>query len=70
MKFVLVNGRTLRMPTCCASCFEPIEQGYVRDLATGISYCNHFCWVDRPRAILPYAQKRRSAAPLLQLREE
>ena len=69
MKFVLVNGRTPRPRACCAWCGELIMEGYVRDIATGLSYCNHFCWVDRPRAIMLHAQKR-SAAPLLQLREE
>jgi hypothetical protein len=51
MKFVLVNGRTPRTPACCALCCGLIAEGYVRDVATGLSYCNHRCWVERRRAL-------------------
>jgi hypothetical protein len=47
MKFVLVNDRALRTPACCALCSEPIAEGYVRDIPSGLSYCSHRCWVDR-----------------------
>jgi hypothetical protein len=43
MKFVLVNGRTPRPQSFCAWCCEPIGQGYLRELATHFSYCNHDC---------------------------
>jgi hypothetical protein len=61
MKYVLVNGRTPRPSTRCGMCRVPIADGYVRDIATGLSYCNHRCWVDRPHAIVPYVQKRSAA---------
>jgi hypothetical protein len=62
MKFVLVNGRTPRAPACCALCCEVIAEGYVRDIATGLSYCNHRCWVDRRTAFLRVRQDRARAS--------
>ena len=62
MKFVLVNGRTPRTPACCALCCELIAEGYVRDFVTGLSYCNHRCWVDRHRTFLRVRQDRARAS--------
>ena len=49
MKFVLVNGRTLRPESFCALCCEPIEASYLRDLATRCSFCDHACYVGHGR---------------------
>ncbi|MEA3092644.1 MAG: hypothetical protein QOJ04_3986, partial [Caballeronia sp.] len=41
MKFVLVNGRTPNPQTFCAVCCDAIGENYLRELATGLSYCDH-----------------------------
>jgi hypothetical protein len=43
MRFVLVNGRSPREESFCALCCEPIGEGYLRELATRLSYCNYEC---------------------------
>jgi hypothetical protein len=45
MKFVLVNGRAPRLQPICSLCCEPIEESYVRELATRLSYCDHKCYL-------------------------
>ena len=45
MKFVLVNGRALRPLSSCAFCCQPIENGYLRELTTRLSYCDQQCYV-------------------------
>jgi hypothetical protein len=44
MNFVLVNHRTLRMPSCCAACSRPLQRGYLRDLSTDSRYCSVECY--------------------------
>jgi hypothetical protein len=46
MQFVLVNGRSPRPQSFCTLCCEPIQQGYVREIATRLSYCGLNCYVD------------------------
>jgi hypothetical protein len=45
MKFILVNGRTPRPQSSCALCCEPIEETYLREIATRLSYCDHQCYL-------------------------
>ena len=45
MRFVLVNGRAPRPQSSCAFCCQPIEGGYLRELATRLSYCNEQCYL-------------------------
>ena len=42
--FVLVNDRVPRSDANCALCCKKIEQGYVRELQTGLVYCNPQCF--------------------------
>jgi hypothetical protein len=46
MQFVLVNGRFPRPQSFCTLCCEPIEEGYLREIATQLSYCGPKCYVD------------------------
>jgi hypothetical protein len=62
MKFVLVNDRTPRRQTRCASCCEPIGKGYVRELATRLSYCDHECYVGHSKIAAPALQKHARAS--------
>ena len=47
MRFVLVNGRAPRPQSSCAFCCQPIGSGYLRELATRLSYCNQQCYFGR-----------------------
>jgi hypothetical protein len=51
MKFILVNGRTPSPASSCALCCEPIGEGYLRETATRLSYCDHRCYVDHYNAV-------------------
>jgi hypothetical protein len=44
MNFVLVNHRTLRMPSRCAACLLPLQLSYLRDLSTDNRYCSVECY--------------------------
>jgi hypothetical protein len=46
MQFILVNGRSPRAQSFCTLCCEPIQNGYVREIATRLSYCSIKCHVD------------------------
>ena len=46
MQFILVNGRSPRPQSFCTLCCEPIQDGYVREIATRLSYCSIKCYVD------------------------
>ncbi len=46
MQFVLVNGRSPRPQSFCTLCGEPIHEGYVREIATRLSYCGLRCYVE------------------------
>lgn len=44
MKFVLVNDRTPSKQSSCVLCREPIGRGYLREVGTGLFYCDHDCY--------------------------
>jgi hypothetical protein len=46
MKFVLVNDRTPSRQSSCVLCREPIGIGYLREVGTGLFYCDHDCYAD------------------------
>jgi hypothetical protein len=46
MKFVCVNEGTPRKQPSCALCGEPIGSGYLREIGTGLFYCDHDCYAD------------------------
>ena len=46
MRFVLVNGRTPRPRLFCVKCDRRIEAGYLREIGTQLTYCNHNCYAD------------------------
>jgi hypothetical protein len=53
MKFVLVNGRTPNPQTFCALCCDSIGESYLRELATGLSYCDHSCYLGDVKLSVP-----------------
>jgi hypothetical protein len=46
MHFVLVNGRFPRPQSFCTFCCEQIQERYVREIATRLSYCSLECYID------------------------
>lgn len=50
MRFVLVNGRSPRPRPSCVMCDQPIEAGYLREIGTCLTYCNHNCYADHCRS--------------------
>jgi len=46
MKFVCVKDGTPRKQPSCALCGEPIGSGYLREIGTGLFYCDHACYAD------------------------
>jgi len=44
MRFVLVNGRTPCPQTFCLLCCEPIGAGYLREIETGLPFCDDNCY--------------------------
>ena len=50
MKFVLVNARTPCKQSCCVLCGETIGAGYLREIGTGLFYCDHDCYADHCRS--------------------
>jgi hypothetical protein len=46
MRFILVNGRSLRRESRCVMCAQPIGANYLREIGTHLTYCNHTCYAD------------------------
>ena len=61
MRFVVVNGRTPRTQSFCATCCEPIGENYLREIPTRLSYCDRNCYLGRSMRIVP-AQQHHSRA--------
>ena len=51
-RFVLVNDRVPRSDASCSLCGNKIEQGYLRQLQTGLVYCNPQCLFGQERMTL------------------
>ena len=49
LRFVLVNNRMPRVPAPCALCGTTIEQTYLRELQTGLLYCDPQCLAGHKR---------------------
>ncbi len=62
MKFILVNGRTPRPQSFCASCCEPIGESYLRELTTRLSYCDHKCYAGHYKVAAPAHQMHARAS--------
>ena len=61
MKFVLVNHRKPRQWSFCATCCEPIQENYLRDIITRLTYCDCRCYVRRRVHGIPAIEDRARA---------
>ena len=50
MKFVLVNGRSPRPQSSCATCGELIRLTYLREIDTQLAFCDHDCYAERNKS--------------------
>jgi hypothetical protein len=62
MKFVLVNGRMPRLQVCCVKCHQPIEENYLREVRTHLTYCNHNCYADHCQSAFLLLESRAKAS--------
>jgi hypothetical protein len=44
MRFVLVNGRTPFRKSFCVLCCEQMGATYLREIRTGLPYCDYECY--------------------------
>lgn len=51
-RFVLVNHRMPRLETQCALCGTKIERSYVRELCTGLLFCDQQCLAGHQRIVM------------------
>jgi len=59
-RFVFVNDRTPRGHAHCASCCAPLSDTYVREIASGLIYCNTRCSAKRSRRMSHLAAQFRA----------
>jgi hypothetical protein len=60
IKFVIVNGRRpMRAPFFCARCAEKLQEGYIREAATGLKYCDLVCFGFSEKRAIEEAVERR-----------
>jgi hypothetical protein len=64
MKFVWVNGRAPRGQSSCALCREPIEESYLRELATSgrLCYCDDRCYLGHRWLAIPAGKESAMAS--------
>jgi hypothetical protein len=67
MRFVLVKERSPRRQAFCVSCDGPIRAGYLREIGTRLTYCNHDCYEDHCQSALSVLESQarvsRAASP-------
>ena len=62
MRFVLVKERSPRRQAFCVSCDGPIRAGYLREIGTHLTYCNHDCYEDHCRSALSVIESQARAS--------
>jgi hypothetical protein len=58
MRFVLVNGRRPCAQPVCVMCERPITSGYLREIGTHLTYCNHDCYSDHCNSTIRLLERR------------
>jgi hypothetical protein len=59
MRFVLVNGRRPCAKPVCVMCERPISLGYLREIGTHLTYCNHDCYSDHCNSAIRLLESRK-----------
>ena len=58
MRFILVNGRTPCAQPVCLMCEKAISTGYLREIGTHLTYCNHDCYADHRNSAIHLLENR------------
>ena len=58
MRFILVNGRRPCAQPVCVMCEKPISSGYLREIGTHLTYCNHDCYSDHSNSAIGLLESR------------
>jgi hypothetical protein len=53
MRFALVNGRSPRADSFCATCEQLIGASYLREVGTKLVYCDQNCYADHCKSAVP-----------------
>jgi hypothetical protein len=59
MRFILVNGRRPCAQPVCVMCEKSISSGYLREIGTHLTYCNHDCYSDHCNGAIQLLESRR-----------
>jgi hypothetical protein len=62
VRFILVNGRTPCAQPVCVMCEKPISAGYLREIGTHLTYCNHACYGDHCDSAIRLLEKQAKAS--------
>jgi hypothetical protein len=62
MRYVLVNGRTPCPRSFCVLCCELIGAGYLREIGTGLCYCDHDCYDSHCQSAIQLLDRRAKAS--------
>jgi hypothetical protein len=62
MKFILVNGRTPRPRPFCVCCDQSIGTGYLREIGTHLTYCDHDCYADHCKSAFVLLENQATAS--------
>lgn len=58
MRFILVNGRVPCAQLVCVMCEKPISPGYLREIVTRLTYCNHDCYAQHCNGAIRLLESR------------
>jgi hypothetical protein len=58
MRFILVNGRVPCAHPVCVMCEKPISPGYLREITTHLTYCNHDCYAEHCNSAIRLLESR------------
>jgi hypothetical protein len=62
MRYVLVNGRTPCPRSFCVLCCELIGTSYLREIGTGLCYCDHDCYASHCQSAIQLLDRRAKAS--------
>jgi hypothetical protein len=62
MRFILVNGRAPRQQSFCLACYQPIVAGYLREVGTGLTYCDQDCFADHCKGAIQLLENQSRAS--------
>ena len=62
MRFIMVNGRTPRPRSLCVMCDQSVGTAYLREVGTGLIYCDHSCYEFHCKSVVLLLENRAIAS--------